>query len=203
MSQNLFCSLTCGNRDAILLHGISKSFPVPKQGRTVRKEEERTYEQAHEDLRRQRSGGICRLCVFRGSRHLPHYAVQSYGRARRCVVCQGEEEHLRPAGTTGGDAVRGRRRRAGHQLHRLAGPYADDPHHAPYLRRAAARRTACGVPYRGHPRILHLRRPLRRDELPPDGLCHAVQRQRAAGRRPGCRGAPQRHQGPHPVPAFL
>ena len=188
-------------------------FRVGSGGGQREKEEERTYEQAHEDLRRQRSGGICRLCVLRGRGHLSHHAVQPHGRACRRMVRQGKEEHLRPARTSGGDAVRGRRlrrmsrrsggRRTGHQLHCLSGPDADDPHHAPYLRRASARRAACGVPYRGYPRVLHLRRPLRRDELPPDGLCPALQRQRAAGRRSGRRGAPQRHQGPHPVPALL
>ena len=46
---------------------------------------------------------------------------------------------------------------------------------------------------RGHPCVLHLRRPLRRDELPADGLCHAVQRQRPAGGRSGCCGASECH----------
>ena len=32
----------------------------------------------------------------------------------------------------------------------------------------------CFRPYRFHPRAEHLRRPLRRDGLPPDRLCHAV-----------------------------
>ena len=38
-----------------------------------------------------------------------------------------------------------------------SGPDADDPHPAPYLRRASARCAARGVPHRGYPRILHLR----------------------------------------------
>ena len=36
------------------------------------------------------------------------------------------------------------------------------------------RRVPCLRPYRVHPGAEHLRRPLRRDGLPPDRLCHAV-----------------------------
>ena len=189
------------------------SFLWQSREELIEKRRKESYEQDHEDLRRQRGGGIRRLCVLRGRSHLPHHTLQPYGGARRRVVGQRQEEHLRPAGSSGGDAVRGRRLRrvprrtggrcAGHQLHRLSGPDADDPHPAPYLRRASARRAARGVPHRGYPRILHLRRPLRRNELPSDGLCPALQRQCAGIRRSGCRGTFERHQGPHPVPALL
>ena len=84
----------------------------------------------------------------------------------------------------GGDAVRGRRRgrRArrppgrgpDHHLHRLPGPAADDPQHVQDRRRAHPVRHARGRPHPGHPRPVHLRRPLRRHGLPADRLRHAV-----------------------------
>ena len=48
------------------------------------------------------------------------------------------------------------------------------PQHVQDRRRAAARRHPRLRPYRGHPRPVHLRRPLRRHGLPPDRLRHAV-----------------------------
>ena len=58
-------------------------------------------------------------------------------------------------------------------------------------------------PYRGRPVSEHLRRPLRRDGLPPDRLCHAGRGQRAGGHGPGSCGPPVRHQGPRPLHQLL
>ena len=76
------------------------------------------------------------------------------------------------------------RRCADHHLHRFSGSAADDPQHVQDRGRAAALRVPRFRPYRFHPRAEYLRRPLRRDGLPPDRLCHALRGQRAGGHGP-------------------
>ncbi len=111
------------------------------------------------------------------------------------------------------DAVRGGRRGraprgapgrcAGHDLHRLAGPPADDPQHVQDRRRADARGHPCRRPDDRHPRALDLRRPQRRHACPCDGLGDAGGRVGPGSARLRPRG-PRRHApGTGPVPAFL
>ena len=93
------------------------------------------------------------------------------------------------------DAVRGGRGRraprrppaggAGHDVHLLAGPAADDPEHVQDRRRAHARGHPRGGPGGRHPRPVDLRRPQRRDARPHDRLGDAGLQLRAGGARPG------------------
>ena len=88
----------------------------------------------------------------------------------------GRDEHLGrgPAGhrDAGGRrrrrrrARRAHRRRADHDVHRVAGPAADDPEPVQDRRRAHALRRARRGAHRGHPCAVDLRRPLRRDGRP-------------------------------------
>ena len=94
----------------------------------------------------------------------------------------------------GRDAVRGRRRRrrprraagrrAGDDLHGLAGPAADDPQHVQDRRRADAVLHARRGAHARDARALDLRRPLRRHGLPPDRLRAALLGLGAGGARP-------------------
>jgi hypothetical protein len=75
-------------------------------------------------------------------------------------------------------AWRADHRRAHDDLHGVAGPAADDPQHVQDRRRADAHRLPRHRPRAGLPGPLDLRRPLRRDGLPPDRLRHAGLQQR-------------------------
>ena len=104
----------------------------------------------------------------------------------------GRPQHLGPGAVGHRDAVRGRRhrrrprrpagRRAGDDVHRQPGPAPDDPEPLQDRRRADPVLHARRGADRGHARALDLRRPLRRDGLPPD-------RRRAAGLGVGAGGA--------------
>ncbi len=101
------------------------------------------------------------------------------------------------------DARLPRIRGADHVLHLLAGPDADDSGAVPPERRAAAGRPARQLPHGRDARVLHLRRPFRRDGVPPDGPGDDLRRQRTGGHGPDGRPAPRRHRGARAVPAFL
>ena len=113
------------------------------------------------------------------------------GELARRVVGAGRHEHLGPGADGHRDAVRGRRgrrrprraagRRAGDDVHRVAGPAADDPEHVQDRRRADAVLHARRGPHRGHARAVDLRRPLGRDGLPADRLRDAALRLGAGG----------------------
>ena len=102
------------------------------------------------DDRRQRGGGVGRLPAQRGLLHLPDHAVLADGRAGRRVGQPGAAQRLGHRARGGRDAERGRRGRraarraaergAGDDVHRLAGPAADDPEHVQDRRRADRRR---------------------------------------------------------------
>ncbi len=99
----------------------------------------------------------------------------------------------------GRDAERGRgrrraarraaERRAGDDVHRLAGPAADDPEHVQDRRRADAGGAPRRRPIARGAGAVDLRRPLRRDGRPPDGLRAARLGVGAGGPRPGARRA--------------
>ena len=80
-------------------------------------------------------------------------------------------------------------RRARDHLHRVAGPAADDPQHVQDRRRADAVRDARRRADARDARAVDLRRPLRRDGLPPDRLRAPVLELGAGGARHGRRGA--------------
>ena len=85
-----------------------------------------------------------------------------------------EVAEMQSEGRRGGRrARRAAGRRAGDDVHGVAGPAADDPQHVQDRRRADAVHDARRGAHAGHPRPVHLRRPLRRDGLPPDRLRHA------------------------------
>ena len=102
------------------------------------------------DGRRQRGRGLGRLPAQRGLLHLPDHAVVADGRAGRRVVEPGAAQRVGHRAHRGGDAERGRRGRraarraaergADDDVHRLAGPAADDPEHVQDRRRADRRR---------------------------------------------------------------
>ena len=166
-----------------------------------------------QDHGRQRGRRLRKLRLYRGRDHLPHHALQPHGGACGHLGRQRDEKHLRPERAPHGDAERGRglrghARLAGgggphHQLHRQPGPDADGAAAVPDFRPAPPRRHSCGRPDRGHQRLLHLRGPLRRDGLPPDGLCPAGQLLRAGVHGFSRRGPPFRHQKPGALYALL
>ena len=143
-----------------------------------------------DNRRRQRSCGLGRLPAQRGLLHLPDHAVLADGGAGRRVVEPGPAQRLGHGAHGRRDAERGRgrrrpprsaaERRARDDVHRVAGPAADDPEHVQDRRRADlggdSRRRA--LPCRAG--AFHLRRPLRRDGRAPDRL-------RPAGRPPRSR----------------
>ena len=90
-----------------------------------------------------------------------------------------------------------------HDVHGVAGAAAHDPQHVQDRRRADALRDARGRAHARDARAVDLRRPLRRDGLPPDGICAARFRLGPGGA--GLRGdRPCRDPLlPDPVPAFL
>ena len=148
------------------------------------------------DDRRQRGGGLGRLPAQRGLLHLPDHAVLADGRARGRVVQPAARTNVwgtRARG--GGDAERGRRggraarraagRGAGDDVHRLAGPAADDPEHVQDRRRADRGGAARGRALAGGAGAVDLRRPLRRDGGAPDRLRAARLGVGAGGPRPG------------------
>ncbi len=88
-------------------------------------------------------------------------------------------------------------------VHGVPGPAADDAEHVQDRRRADTGRDPRRRPHPGHPRPVHLRRPLRRDGRPHDRLGHALRRQRPGGaglRARRARGVPSF---PRAVPALL
>ena len=86
-------------------------------------------------------------------------------------------------------ARRAAERRARDDVHRLAGPAADDPEHVQDRRRADAGGAACGSPVARGARAVDLRRPLGRDGRPPDRLRAARIGLGPGGPRPRARGA--------------
>ena len=96
---------------------------------------------------------------------------------------------------SGRDAERGRgrrrvarrppERRAGDNVHGVAGAAADDPEHVQDRRRADARGAARGSPFARRAGAVDLRRPLRRDGRPPDRVRAARLGLGAGGPRPG------------------
>ena len=171
------------------------------------------YDERIQIYGRQQRRRVRLLCVYRGGGHLPDHSVEPHGRPGGPVVRCRQEEHLRHHGEGVRDAVRGRRRRRGarlagrrradHHLHGFPGSAPHDPQHVQDGRRAAAVRVPRQRAHAGHPGAVHLRRPLRRHGVPPDGLRHAGRDQRPGGHGPVGRGAPVRHQGPHPLHQFL
>ena len=129
------------------------------------------------------------------------------------MVCQGEEEHLRPARHFDRDAVRGRSRRRGSRrardrsarlvLHVVAGAHADDSRASQALGTEASRRAPRRLAHRRHARLLDFRRPLRRHELPPVRPRAAFDRQRAGNHGHRRRRAPRGDKGAHPLHALL
>ena len=138
---------------------------------------------------------IGRLPAQRGVLHLPDHAVLAHGRAGRRVVQQGPGEPVGHRADRGGDAERGRRggraarrpaeRRAGHHVHRVAGPAADDPQHVQDRRGADPRGAARGRAVAGGAGPVDLRRSRRRDGGPADRVRAARLVMRAGGARPG------------------
>ena len=112
---------------------------------------------------------------------------------------QGRAERLGHRARGGRDAERGRggrraarraaERCAGDDVHRLAGPAADDPEHVQDRRRADAGGAARRRPVARGAGAVDLRRPLRRDGGPPDGLRAARLGVGPGGPRPGARRA--------------
>ena len=98
----------------------------------------------------------------RGLLHLPDHAVVADGRAGRRVGEPGAAQRLGHRARGGRDAERGRRGRraarraaergAGDDVHRLAGPAADDPEHVQDRRRADRRRCCTSPPARSRRR---------------------------------------------------
>ena len=107
---------------------------------------------------------------------------------------QGRAQRLGHRARGGRDAERGRRgrraarraaeRRAGDDVHRVAGPAADDPEHVQDRRRADAGGAARRRPVARGAGAVDLRRPLRRDGGPPDRLRAARLGVGAGGPRP-------------------
>ena len=150
-----------------------------------------------------------RLPAERGLLHLPDHAVLADGRAGRRMGERGAAQRLGHRALGGRDAERGRRgrraarraaeRRAGDDVHRLAGAAADDPEHVQDRGRADGGRAARGRPVARGAGPVDLRRPLRRDGGPADRIRAAGLGVGAGGRttwrwsrrrrrcRPGCR----------------
>ena len=103
----------------------------------------------------------------------------------------------------GGASRRAAGRSHGHDVHGVAGPAPDDPGHVQDRGRADAVRDARR---RAHPRdarVVHLRRPQRRDGRTDDGVRDARLVVRAGSPRPGARRARGDARGARPVPALL
>ena len=88
-------------------------------------------------------------------------------------------------------------------LHGLSGPAADDPAYVQDRRRVPARRVPHLLPDCQCPRPVHLRRSLRRDDLPNDRLRHADVLLPPGGHGPGRGGPPVRHRRPVCLHALL
>ena len=161
----------------------------------------------------QRSGGPRRLCRQRDHLDLPDHARLRHGRALRRLVGRRAAEPVGRRARRHRDAVRGRCRRRpprrapegrpGNDLHRLAGPAADDPEHVQDRRRADADGDPRRRPDARHPCAVDLRRPQRRHARAGDRLGDARRRLGPGGARlragGPCRNAPQ----PGAVPPLL
>ena len=168
--------------------------PATSSARCTRSRWSRSPADARDD-RRQRGRGLGRLPAQRGLLHLPDHAVLADGRAGRRVVEPGPAERLGHRADGRRDAERGRRgrraarraaeRRAGDDVHRLAGPAADDPEHVQDRRRADAGGAARRRPVAGGAGAVDLRRPLGRDGGAADRLRAARLGVGAGGARPG------------------
>ena len=107
---------------------------------------------------RERGGRPDRLPDERGDRDLPDHPGLDDGRARRRLGRRGRAEPLGLGPGGGRDAERGRSRgraprrapdrRAGDDVHGVAGPAADDPRHVQDRRGADARRSSTSPPAR-------------------------------------------------------
>ena len=112
--------------------------------------------------RRQRGRRARRLPAERGHRDLPDHALVGDGGMGRPVGGRAPPEPLGHGARRGRDAERGRRggraarraagRRAGDDLHRVAGPAPDDPQHVQDRRRADADGLPRGGARRSRPR---------------------------------------------------
>ena len=94
-------------------------------------------------------------------------------------------------------------RRARDDVHGLAGPAADDPEHVQDRRGADLGGDARGRALAGRAGAVDLRRPLRRDGGPPDGLRAAGCGVGAGGPRPRARGPRRDARDARPVRALL
>ncbi len=189
-------------------------MPLRNQANHSLKEEKQRYGfKKNEDHGRQHGDRIRLVCVHRCGRHLSHHAVVRHGgRNGQDVRCE-QEKPVRQTRSHHRNAVGGRRfrrrarlprgRRPDHDLHRLAGPAADDPEHVQNRGRISAGRDARLGALALHTGAVHLRRPFRHLRLPPDRLCDAVLQQPAGVHGPGRRRPPRRHQGQHAGHAFL
>ena len=125
----------------------------------------------------------------------------------------GPAERVGQRALGGRDAERGRSRRraarvvaerlAGDDLHRLAGPAADDPEHVQDRRRADLGGASRRGPVARSAGAVDLRRPLRRDGGAPDGVCAARLGVGARGARPRPRRAGRDARDAGPVRPFL
>ena len=119
------------------------------------------------------------------------------------AACPAVVEMQSEGGAAGALARRAAGRGAGDDLHRLAGPAADDPEHVQDRRRADAGGAARRRPLAGRPGAVDLRRPLRRDGRAADRLRAAGLGVGAGGARPGAGGARRDAGHPGAVRAFL
>ena len=111
---------------------------------------------------------------------------------------------MQSEGGAAGRAARGAAgRRAGHDVHRVAGPAADDPEHVQDRRRADPGGLARRGPVAGGAGAFHLRRPLRRDGGAADRVRAAGLGLGAGGTRPGAGGAGGHAGDPGAVRALL
>ena len=166
----------------------------------------------HHD-RRQRGGCLGRLPRQRGDRDLSDHARVADGRALRRVVGCGHPERLGRGAAGDRDAERGRRggrrprrppgRGARDDVHVVAGPAPDAAEHVQDRRRADAGRDPRRRARDRHPRALDLRRPLRRDGRPVDGLRAALLVVGAGGAGPRPRRARGDPRGARAVPPLL
>ena len=144
--------------------------------------------------RRQRGGGPGRLRAERShrastrSRRLRRWAsTPTTGPPRGGRTCGARSrdvvEMQSEAGAAG--ALHGALQKGalGDDVHRVAGPAADDPQHVQDRRRADAGGHPRRGPHRRHARAVDLRRPQRRDGGPRDRLGHAGVRLGAGGAR--------------------